>query len=136
MIQRMTRQQRITCLWIVGGLVGVLFSWSMADAKSPSPSSAPAAKPVACDYPAHPTITMVTPEHVKPGQKITISGKNFGSKPCFHSVSFGPKSTDAWTYVSPTTVEATVPNLRPGSVPVTVSTEGGTSQYHLDVQAK
>lgn len=126
--------QRMTCLWVVGGLIGVLLSWSIADAKSSSPSKA--VKPAACDYRAHPTITMVMPNPVKPGQRITINGKNFGTKHCFHSVSFGPKSTDAWTYVSPTTVEATVPNLLPGAVPVTVSTEAGTSQYQLDVQAK
>lgn len=128
--------QRMTCLWVVGGLIGVLFSWSIADAKSSSPSSGKAAKPAACDYRAHPTITMVMPNPVKPGQRITINGKNFGTKHCFHSVSFGPKSTDAWTYVSPTTVEATVPNLLSGAVPVTVSTEAGTSQYPLDIQAK
>lgn len=128
--------QRMTSLWVVCGLIGVLLSWSMADAKSSSPSSGKAVKPLACDYRAHPTITMVTPNHVKPGQRITISGKNFGTKQCFHSVSFGPKSTDAWTYVNSTTVEATVPNLLPGAVPITVSTEGGTSQYPLDVQAK
>ena len=128
--------QRMTCLWVVGGLIGVLLSWSMADAKSSSPSSEKAVKPAACDYRAHPTITMVMPNPVKPGQRITINGKNFGTKHCFHSVSFGPKSTDTWTYVSPTTVEATVPNLLPGAVPVTVSTEAGTSQYQLDVQAK
>ena len=126
----------MTYLWSVGGLVAVVFSWSVADAKTSSPSSGKPVQPAACDYRAHPTITMVTPDHAKPGQKITISGKNFGSKHCFHSVSFGPKSTNAWTYVSATTVEATVPNLRPGSVPVTVSTEGGSSEYHLDVQAK
>ena len=136
MRQRMTSQRRMMCLWVVGGLIGVLLSWSIADAKSSSPSSEKVVKPTACDYRAHPTITMVTPTHVKPGQRITISGKNFGTKHCFHSVSFGPKSTDAWTYVSPTTVEATVPNLLPGAVPVTVSTEAGTSQYPLDVQAK
>ena len=128
--------QRMTCLWVVGGLIGVLFSWSIADAKSSSPSSGKAAKPAACDYRAHPTITMVMPNPVKPGQRITINGKNFGTKHCFHSVSFGPKSTDAWTYVSPSTVEATVPNLLSGAVPVTVSTEAGTSQYPLDIQAK
>jgi IPT/TIG domain len=128
--------QRMTSLWVVGGLIGVLLSWSLADAKSSSPSSGKPMKPTTCDYRAHPTITMVTPTLVKPGQKITISGKNFGTKHCFHSVSFGPKSTDAWTYVSPTTVEATVPNVLPGVVPVTVSTEAGTSQYPLDVQAK
>ena len=128
--------QRMTCLWVVGGLIGVLLSWSMADAKSSSPSSGKAAKPAACDYRAHPTITMVMPNPAKPGQRITINGKNFGTKHCFHSVSFGPKSTDAWTYVSPTTVEATVPNFLPGAISVTVSTEAGTSQYQLDVQAK
>jgi len=128
--------QRMTCLWVVGGLIGVLLSWSIADAKSSSPSSGKATKPAACDYRAHPTITMVMPNPVKPGQRITINGKNFGTKHCFHSVSFGPKSTYAWTYVNPTTVEATVPNLLPGAIPVTVSTEAGTSQYPLDVQAK
>ena len=136
MRQRMTSQRRMMCLWVVGGLIGVLLSWSIADAKSSLPSSEKVVKRTACDYRAHPTITMVTPTHVKPGQKITITGKNFGTKHCFHSVSFGPKSTDTWTYVSPTTVEATVPNLLPGAVPVTVSTEAGTSQYPLDVQAK
>ena len=128
--------QRMTCLWVVGALIGVLLAWSIADAKSSSPSSGKATKPAACDYRAHPTITMVMPNPVKPGQRITINGKNFGTKHCFHSVSFGPKSTDAWTYVSSTTIEATVPNLLPGAVPVTVSTEAGTSQYPLDVQAK
>jgi IPT/TIG domain len=136
MTQRMTGQQRMTYLWIVGGLIGILFSWSIADAKSSSPSTGKMGQPAACDYRAHPTITIVTPTHVKPGQRITIRGKNFGTKHCFHSVSFGPKSTNAWTYVSPTTVEATVPNLLPGAVPVTVSTEAGTSQYQLQVQAK
>jgi hypothetical protein len=112
-----------------------MLSWSVTDAKSSSPQTGKTVKAV-CDYQAHPAITLIMPTHVKPGQRITINGKNFGSKACFHSVSFGPKSTDAWTYVNSTTVEATVPNLKPGSVPVTVSTEAGTSQYPLDVQAK
>ena len=133
MTQQMTSRQRLTCLWLVGGLVGILLSAPMAEGKSSEPSSA---KPAGCDYRAHPTITTVTPVQVKPGQKITISGKNFGTKHCFHSVSFGAKSTDAWTYVSTTTVEATVPNLLPGAIPVTVSTESGTSQYQLQIQAK
>ena len=136
MTQCMTGQHRLTCLWVVGGLIGVLLSCSIADAKSSSASSDKTVKPMACDYRAHPTITMVTPIRVKPGQRITISGKNFGTKQCFHSVSFGPKSTDAWTYVSSTTVEATVPNVLPGAVPVTVSTESGTSHFQLDVLTK
>lgn len=132
----MMNRPRTMRLWVVVGLIGALLSSSQADAKSSSPSSGKMAQPAACDYRARPTITMVTPNQAKPGQKITISGKNFGTKHCFHSVSFGPKSTDAWTYVSPTTVEATVPNLLPGTVPVTVSTEAGTSQYQLNVQTK
>jgi hypothetical protein len=127
-------QSRI-CFWVVG-LITVLLSGSIADAKSSSAPSGKTGREASCDYRAHPTITTVTPTQVKPGQKITISGKNFGTRRCFHSVSFGSKSTDKWTYVSPTTVEATVPSLRPGAVPVTVSTEAGTSQYKLEVQAK
>ncbi|HEY3476641.1 MAG TPA: IPT/TIG domain-containing protein [Anaerolineales bacterium] len=127
-------QSRI-CFWVVG-LITVVLSGSIADAKSSSAPSGKTGRETSCDYRAHPTITTVTPTQVKPGQKITISGKNFGTRRCFHSVSFGPKSTDKWTYVSPTTVEATVPSLRPGAVPVTVSTEAGTSEYKLEVQAK
>jgi IPT/TIG domain len=132
----MQSQQRMTCLCVVGGLIGVLLFLSMAEAKSSSSSSDKTIANAVCDYRAHPTITMITPKHAKPGQKITISGKNFGTKHCFHSVSFGPTSTNAWTYVSPTTVEVTVPNLKPGTFPIIVHTEGGESQYHLEVQAK
>src|SRR5262245_24700715 len=135
MARPMSGQWSMTSVGILVCLIGMLLGPSKADAKSSTPSNTPA-KAVVCDYRSHPTITMVTPNHAKPGQKITISGKNFGTKNCFHSVSFGPKSTDAWTYVSSTTVEATVPNLLPGSIPVTVSTEAGTSQFKLEVQSK
>lgn len=136
MARPMSGQWNMTSVGILVCLIGMLLGASKADAKSSSTPSNTPAKAVVCDYRSHPTITMVTPNHAKPGQKITISGKNFGTKNCFHSVSFGPKSTDAWTYVSPTTVEATVPNLLPGSIPITVSTEAGTSQFKLEVQAK
>ena len=134
MTERKGQSMRYMCGIV--GLIGVLLYASEAGAKSsPAPSST-TAKAVACDYRSRPTIMMVTPNHAKPGQRITIVGKNFGAKRCFHSVSFGSKSTDAFTYVSPTTVEATVPNLQPGSIPVMVSTEAGTSQFKLEVQAK
>ncbi len=133
----MSGQRSVRDLWVILGLIVVLLCVSSkVDAKSSSAASSAAAKAAACDYHSRPTITTVTPNHAKPGQKITIIGKNFGSKSCFHSVSFGSKSTDAYTYVSPTTVEATVPNLLPGSVPVTVSTEAGMSQFKLEVQAQ
>lgn len=136
MVRLMSGQWSVISVGVLVCLTGMLLSVANADAKSSSASSTTPAKTMGCDYRSHPTITTVTPNHVKPGQKITISGKNFGTKNCFHSVSFGPKSTDAWTYVSPTTVEATVPNLLPGAVPVTVSTEAGTSQFKLEVQSK
>jgi hypothetical protein len=131
------QQQRAAALFSMAlAMTGILCVVSTAEAKSSQLSRGTNANGSACDYRAHPSITTVTPSHVKPGQKITISGKNFGSKQCFHSVSFGPKSTDAWTYVNSSTVEATVPNMRPGAVPVTVSTEAGTSQYTLNVGSK
>lgn len=136
MTEPMSGRRSVTYVCVIAGLIGLLLCVPKADAKSSSAPSGTAAKTAACDYHSRPTITTVTPTHVKPGQKVTIIGKNFGTKSCFHSVSFGSKSTDAFTYVSPTTVEATVPNLLPGSVPVTVSTEAGTSQFKLDVQAK
>jgi hypothetical protein len=141
MREPMSGKRGATCLGIIAGLIGVLLWVSGVDAKSSSTKSSSAppttvAKAPTCDYHSHPTITTVKPNLAKPGQKITISGKNFGTKECLHSVSFGSKSAHEFTYVSPTTLEATVPNLRPGSVPVTVSTEAGTSEFKFEVQAK
>ena len=135
MLEPLNAQRKVTYVVVVG-LMGLVLCLSKADAKSSSVSSSTTAKAAVCDYHARPVITTVTPRHVKPGQRITISGKNFGTKNCFHSVSFGPKSSDTFTYVSPTTIEATVPTLRPGSIPVTVSTEAGTSEFKLEVQVK
>src|SRR5438132_12307035 len=41
-----------------------------------------------CETHLRPTITKVTPDPVKPGEKITIKGENFQSKDCFQDVSF------------------------------------------------
>ena len=135
MTHLMQYRPHIISLHVIG-FIGTLLVAPGVEAKSSSSPDGNKAAVAACDYGAHPTITSVTPKRVKPGQKITISGKNFGAKHCFHSVSFGPTSTDAWTYVSPTTVEATVPNLKPGTFPLTVSTEGGESQSTLEIQSK
>ena len=136
MAEPMGGPRNLTYLGVIVGLIGVLFWVSGADAKSSSAPPRTAAKVAACDYHSRPTITTVKPNRAKPGQTITISGKNFGTKECFHSVSFGAKSANEFLYVSPTTLEATVPNLQPGSVPVTVSTEAGTSEFKIEVQAK
>ena len=121
------------------GLVAILLLVSGVDAKSSKSSTAPPAKVAkapACDYQAHPKITKVSPDPVKPGQKIVIKGSNFGTKQCFHNVSFGSTNANEVKYVSPTILEATVPNLKPGLVPVNIHTEAGTSQFILLIQAK
>ena len=136
MAEPMSGQRSVTYLGVIAGLIGALLWVTGANAKSSSAPPSTAAKAAACDYHSRPTITTVKPNRAKPGQTITISGKNFGTKECFHSVSFGAKSANEFLYVSPTTLEATVPNLQPGSVPVTVSTEAGTSEFKIEVQAK
>jgi IPT/TIG domain len=141
MTEPMSGQRSAICLGVIANLIGVLIWVSAVDAKS-SPaksSSAPAstaAKAAACDYHSQPTITTVKPDRAKPGQKITINGKNFGTKECFHNVTFGARSANEFAYVSPTTLEVTVPNLQPGSVPVRIYTEAGTSQMNVEIQAK
>ncbi len=118
------------------GLVAILLLVSGVDAKSSTAPPAKVAKAPACDYQSHPKITKVSPDPVKPGQKIVIKGSNFGTKQCFHNVSFGSTNANDVKYVSPTILEATVPNLKPGLVPVNIHTEAGTSQFILLIQAK
>jgi hypothetical protein len=83
---------------------------------------------------AHPKITKITPDTVKTGERITIKGIKFGSKECFQNVSFGPTGTKEFKYVNDSTVEATVPDLKPGMVPVNVLTAGGSAQYMVLVK--
>src|SRR5437879_5796516 len=90
-----------------------------------------------CDNRARPKITKVTPDPVKPGDKITIKGENFGTKECFHNVSFGTRGTDRdeakinFKYIDETTVEAVVPDLKPGLTPMNLVTSGGSSESIL-----
>jgi IPT/TIG domain len=97
---------------------------------APPPSVAQAPT---CDPTAHPKIVNVTPDAVKPGEKIMIKGKNFGTKQCFHNVSFG-SSTASFNYVNDTTLEATVPTIKSGIARVNVLTEAGSSEYVLLVK--
>jgi hypothetical protein len=76
---------------------------------------------------------------MKPGDKITIKGENFGTKECFVGVSFGSMADGAkisFKYVNETTVEATVPAIKPGLTRVNVVTGGGSSQAIVLIQAK
>ena len=90
-----------------------------------------------CDNRARPKITKVTPDPMKPGDKVTIQGENFGKKECFHTVSIGSDSMKVkFQHVSETTVEATVPDVKPGLSRLNVVTSGGSSQAIILIQAK
>lgn len=84
--------------------VGILLCAWGTEAESSSAPPANVAKAPICDPSSHPKITMVTPDTVKPGEKITIKGTRFGTKECFHGVAFGSSSA-TFTYVSDTTIE-------------------------------
>ncbi|HZC68901.1 MAG TPA: IPT/TIG domain-containing protein [Nitrospirales bacterium] len=92
-----------------------------------------------CDNRARPKIMKIEPDPMKPGDKITIKGENFGTKECFHGVSFGGVADStkiSFKYVNEMTVEATVPAIKPGLSRVNVVTSGGSSQAIVLIQAK
>src|SRR5216117_1863542 len=92
-----------------------------------------------CDMRARPKITKVEPDPMKPGDKITIKGENFGTKECFVGVSFGSVADSAkisFKSVDETTVEATVPVIKPGLTRVNVVTGGGSSQAIVLIQGQ
>ena len=120
---------------VTTGLMATLLAGPMAYAGSATAPPAIVAKAPVCDPSSHPKILKVTPDTVKPGDKVTIKGNHFGTKECFHNVSFGPSST-SFTYVNETTLEATVPSLKAGLTPINVLTEGGSSQSVVLVNAK
>ena len=83
-----------------------------------------------CDRSKRPKIFKVEPDEAKPGQKVTITGENFGSKECFHGVAFsaaGPSKID-YTFVNETTIEATVPDVRAGMSFIDVVAGGGNAR--------
>jgi IPT/TIG domain-containing protein len=93
-----------------------------------------------CDNRARPKITKVMPDPMKPGDKVTITGENFGKKECFHGVYFGSGGPDGvktkYTLVNETTIEATVPDTKAGLNKLNVVTSGGSSQSVILIQAK
>jgi hypothetical protein len=141
-------KRAVSCLSLTG-LIAILIYGGVVEAKSgetnaqkgspvkptTAPPSAVAQAPV-CDISAHPKITKVTPDPVKPGQRIVIKGTNFGTRDCFKDVTFKSVHPKEFKYVNDSTAEATVPELKPGLVPVHILTAGGTSQFTLQVLGK
>lgn len=132
----MKRLLNITCTVGVAALVPLVFALSGAEAKSSTPPPKAVADAPVCDNSSRPKITKVAPDSVKPGDKIVIKGENFGTKECFHNVSFGSVGAGQFKYLNKTTVEATVPNLKPGLMPVNILTGAGSSQFVILVQSK
>jgi hypothetical protein len=83
-----------------------------------------------CDRSKRPSIGKVVPDEAKPGEKITIKGENFGSKECFHGVTFSaaPKEKIDYQFVNDTTIEAVVPEARAGMSFIIVVAGGGSAQ--------
>ncbi|HSB45750.1 MAG TPA: IPT/TIG domain-containing protein [Nitrospira sp.] len=92
-----------------------------------------------CDRSKRPRIAKVEPDDVKPGDKVVIKGENFGTKECFHTVTFSasPKATVDYKFVNDSTIEATVPEAKPGMSFLIIVAGGGSAQSKpLLIQAK
>ena len=72
-----------------------------------------------------PKINKVTPDEGKTGDKVTITGENFGEPGCITMVSFGPGSPAKFTQVDDKTITAMVPEGKKGMKLLTVT--GATS---------
>lgn len=73
-----------------------------------------------------PKIEKVSPDEGKAGDKVTITGTNFGAVECLRSVSFGPGHAATFKMESPTKISATVPSGgRKGLAILIVTTASG-----------
>lgn len=83
-----------------------------------------------CDRNKRPRITKVEPDEAKPGDKVVITGENFGTKECFHTVTFSAASNTPvlFKYMSETAIEATVPDAKAGMSFVIIVAGGGSAQ--------
>lgn len=83
-----------------------------------------------CDRSKRPRIAKVEPDDVKPGDKVVISGENFGTKECFHTITFSasPKAAVEYKFVNDTTIEATVPDAKAGMSFLIIVAGGGSAQ--------
>lgn len=83
-----------------------------------------------CDRSKRPKIMKVEPDEAKPGDKVVIKGENFGTKECFHGVTFSSASKEKvdYKFVNESTIEATVPQAKAGMSFVIVVAGGGSAQ--------
>lgn len=83
-----------------------------------------------CDRSKRPRIAKVEPDEAKPGDKLVITGEHFGTKECFHTVTFSAASTlpVAFKFMSDSTIEAIVPDAKAGMSFIIIVTGGGSAQ--------
>ncbi|MCS6287074.1 MAG: IPT/TIG domain-containing protein [Nitrospira sp.] len=73
-----------------------------------------------------PGIEKVSPDEGKAGDKVTITGTNFGNSDCLRSVSFGPGHAATFKIESDSKISTTVPSGgRKGLAMLTVTTASG-----------
>jgi hypothetical protein len=93
--------------------------------KPKSKTTDTAGKAPAC-FGVAPKIEKVSPDEGKVGDKVTITGTNFGTAACLRSVSFGPGHAATFKMESATKISATVPSgSRKGLAILTVTTASG-----------
>ena len=83
-----------------------------------------------CDRSKRPRITKIEPDEAKPGDKVVIIGEHFGTKECFHTVTFSAASNMPvdFKFMSDSTIEATVPDAKAGMSFVIIIAGGGSAQ--------
>ena len=83
-----------------------------------------------CDRSKRPRIVKVEPDEAKAGDKVVITGEHFGTKECFHSVTFSAASSTPvnFTFMSDSAIEATVPDAKTGMSFVIIVAGGGSAQ--------
>ena len=83
-----------------------------------------------CDRSKRPRIAKVEPDEVKSGDKVVITGENFGTKECFHTVTFSAVSNlpVAFKFMSDSTIEAIVPEAKVGMSFIIIVAGGGSAQ--------
>jgi len=83
-----------------------------------------------CDRNQRPRIAKIEPDEAKPGDKVVITGEHFGTKECFHTVTFSAASNMpvAFKFMSDSTIEAIVPNAKAGMSFIIIVAGGGSAQ--------
>ena len=83
-----------------------------------------------CDRNKRPRIAKVEPDEAKPGEKVLITGENFGTKECFHTVTFSAASNIpvVFKFMSDSSIEATVPETKAGMSFIIIVAGGGSAQ--------